>query len=131
MEKPRKWGCIEKTMLRCLFLAAGILCVCSVVTGAEEKKEAHGSCTVCHRNNNDFRAIKPNINETCLECHPKAKRNDHPIQVAPKTVPEGLPLDEGGKITCITCHEPHGKKGLKKLLRMEFSSLCVSCHKDK
>lgn len=121
----------EKAVLRCLLFTAGILCICLGVAGAEEKKEAHRSCAVCHRNDNDFQAIKSAINEICLECHPKAKRNDHPIRVAPKTVPEGLPLDEEGKLTCVTCHEPHGKTGVKKLLRMDFSSLCLSCHKDK
>lgn len=128
---PRKWIYSKRAIQRCLFFVAGIVSVCSVVAGAEERTEAHMPCTVCHRNDTDFQAIKSSINETCLECHPRAKRNDHPIRVAPKTVPQELPLDEGGKITCITCHEPHGKTNVKKLLRMEFSSLCLSCHKDK
>ena len=37
-------------------------------------------------------------------------------------------------LSCATCHDPHGKSGVNRQLRMEVrddkSSLCVSCHKN-
>lgn len=37
-------------------------------------------------------------------------------------------------MTCADCHDPHGKSGVARQLRMEVrddsNSLCVSCHKD-
>jgi predicted CXXCH cytochrome family protein len=37
-------------------------------------------------------------------------------------------------LTCASCHDPHGKSGVKHQLRMEVrdpgNSLCASCHKN-
>lgn len=37
-------------------------------------------------------------------------------------------------LNCASCHDPHGKSGIKRQLRMEVrddkNSLCVSCHKN-
>jgi predicted CXXCH cytochrome family protein len=37
-------------------------------------------------------------------------------------------------MTCVDCHDPHGKSGVKRQLKMEVrddkNSLCMSCHKD-
>jgi predicted CXXCH cytochrome family protein len=106
-----------------LFLSVG-------VAEAGVPEEVHKGCTTCHMEQ-DFKAIKTKINETCLRCHPTSIGKDHPVGVVSTIVPEGLPLDEGNKITCITCHEPHGKNTVDKLLRKDFNSLCIACHKNK
>ena len=106
-----------------------ILAFWIVVAGAETTKEVHRDCDACHKEHN-FKVINKNIQETCFKCHPTSKERDHPIGVTPAIVPEGLPLDEAGKITCITCHEPHGKNTVDKLLWKDFNSLCLSCHRE-
>ncbi len=58
----------------------------------------------------------------------------HPIDVKPSPrcqIPKEFPLDDQGKITCASCHDPHNKKGaIKDYLRMpaDDGSLCVACH---
>lgn len=95
----------------------------------EVAKKAHAECTACHVEK-DSRDLKAGLNETCIQCHPARGRKDHVINVVPSVVPEGLPLAEGNKISCVTCHEPHGKNTVGRLLRKEFNTLCIACHKD-
>jgi predicted CXXCH cytochrome family protein len=113
-----------------LRLLAGTLFLflfCGAASGAEKAKEIHKDCTLCHKDP-DFKTIKANVNEPCLKCHPASLGKDHPIGVVPKKMPGDLPLGEGNVITCITCHEPHGKDTFGMLLRKDFTSLCRSCH---
>lgn len=73
----------------------------------------------------------------CASCHTFERGLSHPVDVAPSmAVPEGLPL-EGGKITCVTCHDEDGASGHtgarrrgESFLRKagELSSLCTQCH---
>lgn len=119
------FGRIGLRMLSGSFL---LLLFCVAAAGAEAPKEIHKDCTVCHKDP-DFNAIKPKVNETCLKCHPASIGKDHPIAVVPKIIPGDLPLGEGNTVTCITCHEPHGKNTFGMLLRKDFTSLCKSCHK--
>ncbi|MHC4711366.1 MAG: cytochrome c3 family protein, partial [Planctomycetota bacterium] len=45
-----------------------------------------------------------------------------------------FPFDDGGGemqvVSCSTCHNPHGKAGVAKLLRKDnaASDLCLTCH---
>lgn len=101
-----------------------------VIWGEDTAVRVHQDCSVCHKDvDKDPGALKADINQICLGCHEKSKRNDHPIGLVPAIKPKELPLDKEGKITCVTCHEPHGWKPYDKLLRMEFNSLCKACHK--
>lgn len=58
----------------------------------------------------------------------------HPIDVKPSArcvIPKDFPLDDQGRITCASCHDPHNKKGaFADYLRMpaDDGSLCVACH---
>jgi predicted CXXCH cytochrome family protein len=58
----------------------------------------------------------------------------HPIDVKPSPrvqVPKEFPLDDEGRMTCASCHDPHNKKGaIKDYLRLpaDDGSLCVACH---
>ncbi|MCL4475192.1 MAG: cytochrome c3 family protein [Nitrospirae bacterium] len=113
---------------RIFFSSFLILLFCIGGAGAEAPKEIHKGCATCHTEP-DFKAIKAKVSETCLTCHPASLGRDHSIGVVPKIIPEDLPLGEGNKVTCITCHDPHGKGVAAKLLRKDFNSLCISCHK--
>jgi len=90
--------------------------------------EAHKTCALCHVEEGSP-ALKEGINEICIGCHPNSPVRDHPIGRVVKDVPEKLPLDKENRITCVTCHEPHGKGTGSNLLRIEFNSLCIVCHK--
>lgn len=86
----------------------------------------HTKCITCHVDRNNLSSIK-NINTLCLGCHP-ANTKDHKLDVITKTAPAELPLSNG-RITCNTCHDPHGKKTSgEPLLRLDAPTLCVSCH---
>jgi predicted CXXCH cytochrome family protein len=94
-------------------------------TGAEIITSAHKSCGDCHLRGAKLKDMP--LNDLCLQCHP-ANINDHKLGVIPKLLPKGLPLDKENRITCVTCHEPHGRGTTTKLLRLEHNSLCVACH---
>lgn len=86
---------------------------------------AHQACADCHTRG---KALKMgSVNELCLSCHPD-NTMDHKLGVVPTVQPAGLPLDSTGGMTCITCHEPHGKDAFESLLRKEKTNLCLSCH---
>lgn len=89
--------------------------------------ESHTFCRVCHANDPnavasylDVRLRQP-VAASCLRgdegingisCHSAEKLGrTHPIDVEPKEgmrIPEDLHLDENMRITCVTCHNPHG-----------------------
>lgn len=94
----------------------------------EVLKKPHEDCLQCHKEK-DSKELKSPINELCLKCHPLSTQRDHPVNLKASVKPERLPLDIEEKITCITCHEPHGKTKEEKLLRMQFNTLCRECHK--
>lgn len=87
---------------------------------------AHENCSDCHT---EGKALKQEgINQLCLSCHSGGKRNDHKTGIPSKGMKSPLPLDKEGQITCITCHEQHGKGSRSRLLRMKASDLCLNCH---
>lgn len=132
--------------------------------------ERHTLCRECHANDPntvvsyiDVRLKQP-VTASCLrgdegvggiKCHSKEKLGrTHPTDVEPKKgmkIPEDLHLDENMRITCVTCHNPHGSwtspipmvAGGPKLIgsvqyRSYFlrrtnvgSALCYTCHFDK
>ncbi|MBI5875010.1 MAG: hypothetical protein HZB81_04065 [Deltaproteobacteria bacterium] len=68
--------------------------------------------------------------DACIKCHPQGA--SHPVGIRSKgsktKISPDLPTIEGGMITCVTCHYPHG--GNKKhFTRMNFErDLCIACH---
>lgn len=74
-------------------------------------------------------ALKSGINSLCSGCHPeRISSGEHRVDVKPRGDAKGLPLSAQGKVTCATCHEPHGLTGHVKLLRMNPAQLCMACH---
>lgn len=70
--------------------------------------------------------------ETCKKCHYQGPAA-HPVGITSSRfvkVSQNLPTAEGGIMTCVTCHTPHGGK-LKYLARMDFKrDICVLCHEN-
>lgn len=95
---------------------------------ASAETAVHASCTNCHARGKALKAAT--IDELCFSCHP-GNAKDHVLGVVSVTPVSSLPLDKGGKVTCFTCHEPHGKGSTDKLLRLEKGQLCISCHQPK
>jgi predicted CXXCH cytochrome family protein len=67
----------------------------------------------------------------CLNCH---KAHAHPLNVPPgpgMNVLQEYPTLPDGRITCSSCHAPHGSN-FYYLTRKHFQrDLCVGCHTDK
>ena len=91
-------------------------------------------CSSCH-----IAAEIPKLNHdvitTCVKCHPSSISNHpvsrHPISVNASykvNIPEWMPLSKEGKLVCYTCHDYHNRSGLKRMLRVDYETLCTSCH---
>lgn len=54
--------------------------------------------------------LQKDVVSLCLDCHREKDLSTlHPVDIRPGApVPEDLPLDDHGTITCATCHDPHG-----------------------
>ncbi|MBI4948643.1 MAG: hypothetical protein HY955_00670 [Deltaproteobacteria bacterium] len=88
-------------------------------------------CSVCHKAEPPLLNLDPVT--TCTKCHPGNVGNHpvtrHPIGKMPRIrVPASLPLTDDGEMVCYTCHEPHNKSRHGKMLRVDFTKLCASCH---
>lgn len=93
-------------------------------TNAIQTKE----CSACHISHNGGPVKKP-LTELCVQCHrERIEAGEHRVDIIPKyPVPPNLPLTKDGRLTCITCHDPHSKDFM--MLRMETIVLCNQCHK--
>jgi predicted CXXCH cytochrome family protein len=88
-------------------------------------------CDYCHTPHGmaEGTPLKAPLSELCLGCHPDRKNpKEHKVDIVPSMQVKGLPLDKDGKMTCITCHDPHGKSGFPTLLRIDPAELCFKCH---
>ena len=94
------------------------------------KGSAHESrdvaCTSCHKVMEDVSPrsalAKPTVIETCGSCHLQKRaqqmRSSH------------MPLREG-KMTCTSCHSPHGTVTPALLKESSANDTCFTCHADK
>ena len=104
----------------------------TIMTGAPEggDRKFHQSkekkdCLQCHKGNGD--ALKPEMAGICVSCHKTQKEKDHRIGIpAGEKRAKNLPLEDG-KVTCHTCHDPHGSR-FRAYLRTRPEDLCSSCH---
>jgi len=80
------------------------------------------------------------VGKVCNTCHQQHHGADamrsHPVDSVPSMrIPRDMPLDDRGRLTCITCHAFHGEyqddDGNKRfyLKRSSGSVFCFSCHK--
>jgi DmsE family decaheme c-type cytochrome len=67
-------------------------------------------------------SVKKQQPELCLECHQmrraQLQRSSH------------MPYREG-KVTCTSCHNPHGTPNPKQLIQSTTNETCLSCHPDR
>lgn len=70
----------------------------------------------------DVQGLKKNQPELCLDCHQMRRaqllRSSH------------MPYREG-KVTCTSCHNPHGSPYAKQLLQASVNENCLSCHTER
>jgi DmsE family decaheme c-type cytochrome len=84
------------------------------------------ACTSCHqimdKTSPRNQLIKATEVETCTQCHKDRKaqlwRSSH------------MPVREG-KLTCTSCHNPHGTPNQKLLKEATVNETCYTCHADK
>lgn len=102
-----------------------------VVSANPHDFNARDKCSVCH--NGEPPALNLDPVATCTKCHPGNVGNHpvsrHPLGKRPDiNVPATLPLSQEGNMVCFTCHDPHNRSGIDKMLRVRFRKLCASCH---
>jgi DmsE family decaheme c-type cytochrome len=70
----------------------------------------------------EFTGLKKTQPELCLDCHQmrraQLQRSSH------------MPYREG-KVTCTSCHNPHGSPHPKQLLQATTNENCLSCHTER
>ncbi len=70
----------------------------------------------------DIKELKKTEPELCLQCHQmrraQLQRSSH------------MPFREG-KVTCSSCHNPHGTPNPKMLLQSTVNENCYSCHAER
>jgi len=94
-----------------------------------------GLCLNCHtkrpRPGEERPVIKRDVSAECKRCHEEQDALSHPIDVRPAaSVPDFMPLDGRGMLTCVTCHSVHkpgfGPSHLRA--RVGGPGFCVLCH---
>ena len=92
--------------------------------------EIKKDCTLCHTSpevKKGAARLKKPLSALCLDCHPdRNSANEHKVDIVPTMEIKELPLFDG-KMTCVTCHDPHWNK-YGSLLRTRKSDLCMQCH---
>lgn len=70
----------------------------------------------------DVKSLQYDQPELCLKCHPmrraQLQRSSH------------MPFREG-KVTCTSCHNPHGTPNPKQLIQATLNETCYSCHSER
>jgi DmsE family decaheme c-type cytochrome len=70
----------------------------------------------------DMHSTKKDQPELCLQCHQmrraQLQRSSH------------MPYREG-KVTCTSCHNPHGSPNPKQLIQPTTTANCLSCHPER
>jgi hypothetical protein len=93
----------------------------------------HGDlpCGACHDADRAQAAPPGEAAALCARCHAETTDQhggtNHPSGFVPsRPLPAEFPLDERGRMTCITCHALHG--GATALLRGIAPRTCTPCH---
>jgi predicted CXXCH cytochrome family protein len=120
------------TMRAVLVSFAVILLAAAPVFSEETIPSIKKDCNLCHKLNKKGTLVRLKVpmSQLCLDCHSeRTPPGEHVVDVKATMKVRYLPLDRKGRITCVTCHEPHGMTGKVKMLRARPSELCNYCHK--
>jgi DmsE family decaheme c-type cytochrome len=84
------------------------------------------ACTSCHKIMEDLspkaQLVKPTVIDTCGNCHIQKR--------AQQMRYSHMPLREG-KMTCTSCHNPHGSLAPTLLRDNSTNENCLTCHAEK
>ncbi len=121
------------------------------VLTAMAPRDVSDTCLTCHSRNNHTQwkgGPHDSRNLSCITCHsihsPKSERvqlkaaseietcaSCHKAQAMKVKRTSHMPVTEG-KMTCTTCHNPHGSTNVKQLKVGNYlNQACVSCHAEK
>ncbi|MBI3523132.1 MAG: DmsE family decaheme c-type cytochrome [Betaproteobacteria bacterium] len=91
--------------------------------GSQHESQDVG-CTSCHKvhTRHDKARDRATQTETCFSCH-KEQRTES-LRTSHHPIPEG-------KISCSSCHNPHGSSGPKMLNTATVNETCYTCHAEK
>lgn len=105
-----------------IIISAAFLLVFGMQAQAADKP-----CEFCHSGHHGVMTLlNSNPIELCSGCHAeRLKAGDHRVGMSPSMVVSDLPLHRG-MMTCLTCHDPHGKSAA--MLRLPQRDLCNHCH---
>lgn len=130
-----------------LYFTLALIILTSGSAWAIHDDTSQTKCLDCHvtlpfdRSKLSYTETVGNICRNCHEqfpCSPGSESEgfSHPIDVEPTmSVPIDMPLDEKGRVTCITCHSYHAEfwdseYNTESLLRRSKGpTLCYTCHK--
>ncbi|MFO7606914.1 MAG: cytochrome c3 family protein [Desulfurivibrionaceae bacterium] len=68
----------------------------------------------------------------CKNCH-QDMSGHHPVNVFPKkkmVIPDDYPTLDDGRISCVTCHNPHASDLQFLMIKDYTGELCVGCHSE-
>ena len=95
-----------------------------------------GRCLDCHisqPSSDEQMTFSKDISRMCSGCHSSEQELSHPVDIKPSMkVPQSMPLDWKGDVTCLTCHTAHkrGYGGFHLRVAASGVGLCVICHGD-
>ena len=87
----------------------------------------HQQCQDCHDPGTPSATnLKQPLSGLCIDCHrTRIDAGEHAVDIPANTATTTLPL-QAGRMTCITCHDPHAQ-GVA--LRLTDPRLCEACHR--
>lgn len=85
------------------------------------------TCHSVHAPKSETAQLKTaSISETCVQCHRREVNKVHKSSHMP------VGLQNGSKMECTTCHNPHGSQNVKMLKEgTSITEACASCHAEK
>lgn len=88
-------------------------------------------CTTCHRvhGGQENLLAKADQKDVCFTCHfdvrsDMLKRSKHPLR-------DSSAASKEGKLTCSSCHNPHGARAEKLIDANSINDKCYQCHFEK
>jgi DmsE family decaheme c-type cytochrome len=88
------------------------------------------ACVSCHNIHSNFESLLNSRSEarTCFECHPEQrtfifKRSHHPLN-------DSTRKSGAGKMSCSSCHNPHGSQSEMLIAANSINDKCYECHRE-